>query len=67
MVNELHSRLREPVLIKRYAGRRLYNTATLRYVSLDDLGEMVLEGIRFNVRDADTGADITRAVLDSLQ
>ena len=67
MVQELPCRLRDPVLIKRYAGRRLYNTATLRYVSRDDLREMVLEGIRFNIRDADTDADITRAVLDSLQ
>lgn len=54
------------MLIKRYAGRRLYNTATTTYVSLNDLQQMVLDGIRFDVRDAKTGEDITRAVLDSV-
>jgi len=56
----------EPILIKRYGGRRLYNTATARYASLDDLGAMVLDGVRFTVRDAETGEDITRATLDLL-
>ena len=55
-----------PMLIKRYAGRRLYNTATLRYVSPDDLADMVLEGTRFVVRDADTGEDVTSVVFDRL-
>ena len=54
------------MLIKRYAGRRLYNTATLRYVSPDDLADMVLEGTRFVVCDADTGEDVTPAILDRL-
>jgi polyhydroxyalkanoate synthesis repressor PhaR len=54
------------MLIKRYAGRRLYNTATLTYVSRDDLADMVLEGSRFVVRDADTGEDITPAILKQL-
>lgn len=55
------------LLIKRYAGRRLYNTATSTYLSLDDLTAMVLRGQRFIVRDAETGGDITRAILDSFQ
>ena len=55
-----------PTLIKRYAGRRLYNTATLTYVSRDDLADMALEGTRFVVRDADTGEDITPTILKQL-
>jgi len=55
-----------PMLIKRYAGRRLYNTPTLAYVSPDDLADMALEGTRFIVRDADTGEDITPAISDRL-
>jgi polyhydroxyalkanoate synthesis repressor PhaR len=55
-----------PALIKRYAGRRLYNTATSTYVTLDDLADMVLSGHRFVVRESETGADITREILDRL-
>jgi polyhydroxyalkanoate synthesis repressor PhaR len=51
-------------LIKRYAGRRLYNTVTLTYVTLDDLAEMILDGHRFVVRDAETGDDITHDILN---
>jgi polyhydroxyalkanoate synthesis regulator protein len=47
------------VLIKRYAGRRLYNTTDLTYVSLHDLAEMILSHRRFVVRDAKTGDDVT--------
>ena len=54
------------MLIKRYAGRRLYNTVTLTYASREDLAEMVRKGIRFVVRDADTGEDITPAILNRL-
>jgi polyhydroxyalkanoate synthesis repressor PhaR len=57
---------RAEVLIKRYAGRRLYNTETLAYVTLDDLADMLLSGRRFIVREAPTGEDITRDVLDRL-
>lgn len=53
-------------LIKRYAGQRLYNTATLAYLSLDELATMVLRGQRFVVRDSETGADITLDILDQL-
>ena len=56
----------EPVLIKRYAGHRLYNTVTAAYVSVDDLEEMVLQGTRFIVREAETGRNITRDILDRL-
>jgi polyhydroxyalkanoate synthesis repressor PhaR len=55
-----------PVLIKRYAGRRLYNTVTLNYVTLDELANMVLEHRRFVVWDVDTGGDITREILDQI-
>jgi polyhydroxyalkanoate synthesis repressor PhaR len=56
----------EPVLIKRYDNRRLYNTVTATYVTLDDLEGMVLDGEKFIVRDAQSGEDITRALLDRL-
>lgn len=53
----------EPVVIKKYANRRLYNTSTSSYVTLDHLSEMVKAGADFVVQDARTGDDITRAVL----
>ena len=52
-----------PIVIKKYANRRLYNTATSSYVTLDYLREMVKEGDNFIVFDAKTGEDITRSVL----
>ncbi|HWI28370.1 MAG TPA: polyhydroxyalkanoate synthesis repressor PhaR [Stellaceae bacterium] len=55
-----------PVIIKKYANRRLYNTATSSYVTLDDLARMVKEGREFVVNDAKTGEDITRAVLTQI-
>jgi len=55
-----------PLLVKRYAGRRLYVPAMLAYVSLQDLADMVLQGKRFIVRDSATGEDITRDILDRL-
>jgi polyhydroxyalkanoate synthesis repressor PhaR len=57
---------RPEVLIKRYAGIRLYNTDTLTYVTLDNLAGMVLSGQRFAIREAETGEDITRDILDRL-
>lgn len=56
----------EVVTIKKYANRRLYNTATSTYVTLGDLSAMVKEGIEFNVYDAKTGEDITRSVLTQI-
>jgi polyhydroxyalkanoate synthesis repressor PhaR len=55
-----------PIVIKKYANRRLYNTATSSYVTLDDLSTMVKEGGDFVVYDAKTGEDITRAVLTQI-
>lgn len=54
------------VVIKKYANRRLYNTQTSSYVTLDHLSEMVKQGIDFEVRDARTGDDITRSVLTQI-
>ncbi len=55
-----------PITIKKYANRRLYNTATSSYVTLDHLCQMVKDGIDFAVFDAKTGEDITRAVLTQI-
>jgi len=52
-----------PTTIKKYANRRLYNTGTSTYVTLEDLAAMVKEGEDFLVYDAKTGDDITRSVL----
>jgi polyhydroxyalkanoate synthesis repressor PhaR len=54
------------VVIKKYANRRLYNTATSTYVTLDDLSAMVKAGTDFVVYDAKTGEDITRSVLTQI-
>ncbi len=56
----------EPTIIKKYANRRLYNTAKSSYVTLDNLAEMVREGEDFVVRDAKSGEDITRSVLTQI-
>jgi polyhydroxyalkanoate synthesis repressor PhaR len=53
----------EPITIKKYANRRLYNTGTSTYVTLEDLAGMVKAGEDFIVHDAKTGEDITRQVL----
>ena len=55
-----------PVMIKKYANRRLYNTETSSYVTLDDLSRMVKAGREFLVHDAKSGEDITRAVLTQI-
>jgi polyhydroxyalkanoate synthesis repressor PhaR len=54
---------KEPITIKKYANRRLYNTGTSTYVTLEDLATMVKTGEDFVVFDAKTGEDITRSVL----
>src|SRR5271165_2896887 len=56
----------EPVVIKKYANRRLYNTGTSTYVTLEDLAAMVKNGEDFVVYDAKTGDDITRSVLTQI-
>ncbi len=53
----------QPTTIKKYANRRLYNTGTSTYVTLEDLAAMVKEGEDFLVYDAKSGEDITRSVL----
>ena len=55
-----------PVVVKKYANRRLYNTEASTYVTLDDLAKMVREGRDFVVYDAKTGDDITRSVLTQI-
>jgi polyhydroxyalkanoate synthesis repressor PhaR len=55
-----------PVVIKKYANRRLYNTGTSTYVTLEDLAEMVKKGEEFTVQDAKTGEDITHPVLTQI-
>ena len=57
---------KEPVTIKKYANRRLYNTGTSTYVTLEDLAGMVKTGDDFVVYDAKTGEDITRSVLTQI-
>lgn len=53
-------------IVKKYANRRLYNTATSSYVTLDDLCKMVRAGDNFVVYDAKTGEDLTRSVLTQI-
>jgi polyhydroxyalkanoate synthesis repressor PhaR len=57
---------KEPVVIKKYANRRLYNTETSTYVTLDDLAAMVKSERDFVVFDAKTGDDLTHAVLTQI-
>ncbi len=56
----------KPAVVKKYANRRLYNTATSSYVTLDELSQMVRKGDEFVVFDAKTGEDITRSVLTQI-
>lgn len=56
----------EPVTIKKYANRRLYNTGTSTYVTLEDLANMVKDGEDFVVYDAKNGEDITHSVLTQI-
>ncbi len=63
MADKANGKDDERVTIKKYANRRLYNTATSSYVTLDHLAQMVKDGIDFAVFDAKTGEDITRSVL----
>jgi polyhydroxyalkanoate synthesis repressor PhaR len=57
---------KKPTIVKKYANRRLYNTATSSYVTLDDLAQMIKEGGDFVAYDAKTGEDITRSVLTQI-
>ncbi len=57
---------KQPITIKKYANRRLYNTGTSAYVTLEDLACMVKKGEDFVVFDAKSGEDITRSVLTQI-
>ena len=60
------SSAQKPVIVKKYANRRLYNTESSSYITLDHLGAMTREGRDFQVLDAKTGEDITRSVLTQI-
>jgi polyhydroxyalkanoate synthesis repressor PhaR len=68
MLNKADTRSdkREAVVIKKYANRRLYNTETSTYVTLDDLAEMVRSDRDFVVYDAKSGDDLTHSVLTQI-
>jgi polyhydroxyalkanoate synthesis repressor PhaR len=55
-----------PIVVKKYANRRLYDTRSSSYITLDTLAEMVRQGVDFVVYDAKTGEDITRGVLTQI-
>lgn len=52
-----------PILVRCYAGSRLYDTAAGRYLTVEDLREWLKDGVAFEVRDSTSGADITRVLL----
>ena len=53
----------EPRKIKKYSNRRLYDTTTSKYITLNDVRQLVMDGVDFVVRDVSTGEDITRQIL----
>ena len=57
---------KDHIVIKKYANRRLYNTATSSYVTLEDLVALVREEKDFEVKDAKTGADLTHSILTQI-
>lgn len=56
----------DPIVIKKYANRRLYNTHSSSYITLEDLAKMTREGLEFTVVDAKSGDDITHAILTQI-
>lgn len=56
----------ETIVIKKYANRRLYNTASSSYITLEDLARMVRENVEFAVFDAKSGEDITHSILTQI-
>ena len=60
------SNLEEPIIIKKYANRRLYDTSSSSYVTLEHLSTLVREGKDFIVQDAKSGEDLTRSVLTQI-
>ena len=65
-MNEATQSTPQPVVVKKYANRRLYNTESSSYITLDNLAEMVRKDRDFVVYDAKTGDDITRTVLTQI-
>ena len=61
-----HDGEQKVAIVKKYANRRLYNTGSSRYVTLDDLSRMVRQGQHFVVHDAKTGEDLTRSILTQI-
>jgi len=57
---------KDPIIIKKYANRRLYNTNSSSYITLDDLSLMTRDGVDFQVLDAKTGGDITHSILTQI-
>ncbi len=55
--------MNDPRVLKKYPNRRLYDTTTSKYITLEDVRRLVLDGVAFVVRDARTDEDITRSVL----
>lgn len=66
MGDQASGNIDEPVVVKKYANRRLYNTRSSSYITLDDLARMTREGIDFKVLDAKTGSDITHQILTQI-
>lgn len=56
----------ESIVIKKYANRRLYNTASSSYITLEDLAKMVRDNVNFSVYDAKSGEDITHSILTQI-
>ena len=56
----------DAIIIKKYANRRLYNTSSSSYITLDDLAGMVRENVEFVVLDAKSGDDITHSILTQI-
>ena len=65
-MNETAEHAAPPVIVKKYANRRLYNTESSSYITLDNLADMVRKDRDFVVYDAKSGEDITRAVLTQI-
>ena len=56
----------DPRVIKKYANRRLYDTATSQYIVLSDIVELIRDGTEFVIEDAKTGEDLTRSILNQI-
>jgi polyhydroxyalkanoate synthesis repressor PhaR len=56
----------EPVVIRKYANRRLYDTSSRRYINLDEIAELIRQGRSVQVVDAKTGEDLTRVILTQI-